>query len=711
MISQRASRPRAALRSRALPRLPWPALGAGGLFLAAVAVLTALGIGQMSYQPDEALYTQVAQHVGHRGLVGFFEWDVYQRGIQRLTVWMLAPVFALFDGPGAFAIGHVLQSALYASAAIAAYLLARGLGLRPLAALAAGALSILVPWAIMAQTFLTEPAAYAAFAWLLYAGWVALARPSPRHDAFALLAAALAPLSRTGFVVLLPVLPVAAAIVSWPASGSVPERLRGWPAALWRRHRVLVVVAVFAAVLVVGRMATGGGWSALTGTYGAPPLSDLGLVVRKDLQFLSRLMSGTGLLLGAIALPWLAVGLARVRDAPRHAFAVLAVLLSLALLLQLAGAAPDERYVMYLTIPLAVAGVAAVARREIGALGLAAGTAVVAALVLGHRWDVNGGDFGFYAYPAEQFHHRLLTGRLSVPPLSHLPGDPEHSLVLILVLAACATWVVLGRVRRTGAAVAAVLLALVGWQAIQTGYVLRNFRDKVANPNHIGLGARSFVDRVVPRGEFAGIYGAGAGNTRDFEAIWLEAQFWNPQLRAIVQLGPRTVAPSPYTLGQPVVLQPNAETGRVSVTTGRMPRFLAEARGVNPLGLRARPVAASYLPMDVVEVSRPLRADWYVVGMSSGGIVRPRGAARLRVFRHAIERGRCARMDVTGPPDLAGTATYRVSDAVSASGRVRAQQTRTIQLRLSPQGAYQQIVVRAAGKPLQITGITVGACL
>src|SRR5204862_160990 len=84
---------------------------------------------------------------------------------------------------------------------------------------------------------LTEPVAYAAFAWALYLGWRAIVAPSRRADALALAAIGVTLLSRTGFIVLLPVLPAAALLYSGRA--------------VWRDHAVLVVATGVCLALVL----------------------------------------------------------------------------------------------------------------------------------------------------------------------------------------------------------------------------------------------------------------------------------------------------------------------------------------------------------------------------------------------------------------------------------------------------------------------------
>src|SRR5215208_5742799 len=105
---------------------------------------------------------------------------------------LLAPLYALLDAPSAFHAAHLLNGALYGSAAIPVYLLARAAHVRRGWSAIVAALALLGPWNVFAGFVLTESTAYPAFIWAVLACQRALDDPSVRRDALALAAVAVA---------------------------------------------------------------------------------------------------------------------------------------------------------------------------------------------------------------------------------------------------------------------------------------------------------------------------------------------------------------------------------------------------------------------------------------------------------------------------------------------------------------------------------------
>ena len=100
-------------------------------------------------------------------------------------------------------------------------------------------LSLAIPWAVNTATLMSEAAAYPAFAWTALALHGALVQPSPRRDALAIGALALAFFTRPQFLVLAAVLPLAAVVIDGPRRafarhaprrGDRRRRARGDPA-------------------------------------------------------------------------------------------------------------------------------------------------------------------------------------------------------------------------------------------------------------------------------------------------------------------------------------------------------------------------------------------------------------------------------------------------------------------------------------------------
>jgi hypothetical protein len=202
---------------------------------------------------DELLYTKIARHIADTGSplpvlhgehVGFL-------GVVYSI--LLAPLYAAFDPVTAFDAAHVLNSVLFASAAIPIYLLARRV-VPPECALVVALLSIAIPWAVNTATAMSEAAAYPVFAWAVLACHGALAEPSPRRDLLAIGGLALAFFTRPQFLVLAGVLVLAALVVDGPRQAL-------------RRHRVLAW-ACLAAVVIVVPLAAVGQTHRLLGDYG-----------------------------------------------------------------------------------------------------------------------------------------------------------------------------------------------------------------------------------------------------------------------------------------------------------------------------------------------------------------------------------------------------------------------------------------------------------
>src|SRR4051812_35006642 len=154
---------------------------------------------------DEDLYLHFARGIS-RDFGSLFNLDPsYGRGIQRLHLFVWAIPMALFANPASFVIAHLLFVAAYSSAAIPAWLIARGCGLGPYESLVPALLVVFTPWSVVTTSFLAESIGYGVFAWLVWAIWRAAVRPSLGADALAVGLLALAVVARTGFLLMLPV--------------------------------------------------------------------------------------------------------------------------------------------------------------------------------------------------------------------------------------------------------------------------------------------------------------------------------------------------------------------------------------------------------------------------------------------------------------------------------------------------------------------------
>jgi hypothetical protein len=431
------------------PRSAWhiDAILLGAIVFAVTVVYSHYALRVATFQLDESLYIHQARLVAEYFPDPLFRTAIFQRGLQRLDQLLLAIPFFALRGPGAFEVDRAIQCLLFASTAIPAFLLARGAGLGRWPGLLAALLAIVIPWAVVSTSFLTEPAAYPAYAWVLYGVWAAITRPSLPREAFALLAIALAAFSRSAMLALAPMLPLAVLWqeLRWETAGSsLIARLRALPSRLWRVHPLVSGVTIIAIALYFSIRL--GLWSTalgtLTGNYGVPHLGAIQPLLERYEYFLSRSATGSGLVALAVGLPWLVLTLVRPRDGARHALAVVCLLGVLCLLLSLMPAGPDERYTAYAAIPIALMFVAGLRSRP--GLGVLAGAVTVDLLIESVTWPALANLYDYFTYPAAVFYQRVLLGRVSTISLPLLHPSPER-FVQLAVLAVALAWMLAGR--------------------------------------------------------------------------------------------------------------------------------------------------------------------------------------------------------------------------------------------------------------------------
>src|SRR5262249_41599229 len=215
-----------------------------------------------------------------------------------------APAFGDRLVPHSLHAAHLLNAFVISSACIPAYLLARRVTGRALAAWFVALATILVPWLVLSAFLLTEVAAYPAFLWAVFVLQLASDEPSARDDVLALLGIALAVLARAQFVVLLAVLPVMLLVLEGRAA--------------FVRHRVLVLAYAVLAAGAVVLLATGHIASAL-GTYGSTVRGNL-LPTGSGRSFVEHtavVALGLGILPFVVGVAWLPAN-----AAARETFAV-----------------------------------------------------------------------------------------------------------------------------------------------------------------------------------------------------------------------------------------------------------------------------------------------------------------------------------------------------------------------------------------------------
>jgi hypothetical protein len=720
-----------------IPRIDWLLLAAIVAAAAVVYAIYALRIG--NFQNDEEQYMTLARYIASHFPNALWQGSIYPRGVQRLDPTLLALPFGWLRGPGAYQVAHVMQSLFQASTAIPVFLLVRKADFGRLASLLAAILAVVVPWGVTATSYLAECLAYPAYAWVLYATWVTVRRPSLRNDALTLVALAAAALSRTAMLALapLPLLAIAWHEWSWGLGGQgLLRRARELPHRLWSGHRLLMSLASAALLIVLADklgMLPGRGLKALTGGYGVPHVEALSNLFDRYDDYLARMVVGTGFLAFAIGLPWTIRALVRPRDGRAHALAVICTLGVAMVLLSLLQAGPDERYVMYGAVPIAVAAAAGLsewAARSarlgfMAALGVFAGAIVTVALIDGTTWPALANPYDFFSYPAAMFYGRSVLQNVALH-VSALRADRFVEIAIVLAAILFASTVRRRRLARPAAALAAV--GLIALSATQMMYSLRKFSSTAGAATGPNAAARSWVDRHVPPGAPVGALAVSMGETAAYLPIWRATEFWNTSVKLDVFL--KSPGALPLPLGSELrQLRIDPTSGLLSGAAGGtnlfssklVPRYLlVPQQGTNRVGIEAKLVATDpYLPLYLLRLDSPARVDWSIQGTSPEGFLTSGEPAAATIYSGALtgQRHRCASFSLIAPPAFAGHWPYRVSVAggTTRQGTLSANQTAQVDVPLPAHPTVQRqtgkLLVTVHGSETFAGGLVVSAKL
>ncbi len=726
-------------RARSVDRLDLLLVGALIALVTAIYAIYALRVG--SFQNDEELYLEIARYVAGHFPSALWQSGLYPRGTQRLDQIILALPFALLRrGPGAYELGHVIQCLLFASTALPVLLIARRVGLPRAASLFAATLSIVIPWAVVSTSFLTESLAYPVYAWTIYATWSTIREPSIGRDLLAILALVVAALSRTALLALAPILPLA--IIwqewSWELRGRpLPARARALPGRVWSTHPLVTVLVGLALLALLGNalgLLPGGGLASLAGEYGLPHIETFSTLLDRYREYLARMAVGTGFIALALALPWTVSVLVRPRDGMRHALAVVCTLGLAMILLSLLQAAPDERYVLYSAVPISLAAAAALSdwgrgdRASVRAVaGVLVGTVVVLALTASATWPELANPYDYFTYPAGMFYKRVLLGHLRVVdlPLLHISAAGLLELgIAVLVVA----WALAGRVR--GAARPAAWLlgaALIVLCAGQMLYAMKKFTATAGAASGPGAGARSWVDEHVPSGTRVGAVAVSLGESPAYVPIWRTTEFFNTSVGLDVYFAEPGLLPIPLG-SEPRRMTIAPDSGLVTsyggpalkTPTAAPEYLLVPQQGTNRIVLDGKIVATdSYLPLVLLRLSRPARAEWSIVGTNEEGFLESGVSATSSVYSAALAglSRPCATFSLIAPEGFAGAWHYTVSSGTRKlrRGSLRTQQMVSIVVPLSPRatprGPSATVSVTVRGQTTMLPGELVSAKL
>jgi hypothetical protein len=549
---------------------------------------------------DELLYERLALSVVrlHSPLPRVH--DVAIANLNQLYSLLLVPAFATGTVADGLHRAHVLNAFLIASAAIPAYLLALRVTRNVWASVLAAALTVAIPWLVLASFLLTGNAAYPAFVWALLAFHVAVTSPSRKHDALAAVALVVAVTARTQFTVLALVLAV-----------MIARR--------WREHRVLVVVYAVGVVLALVLLATGhnplGTYSSTTSGNPLPAA-----VVPSFFSHLAAVAIGLGVV------PFILGGAWMLRRDP---FAILALLTTVALTIEVAsfnvrfgGGLVRDRYIYYLAPVFAIAFAAALATWERASWKL---LVPVAVLVI-----------GFASAPLPVFDKLNVDTPVSIIDdylLRELGGLTGARIFLIVVsLVAAALVVEAGVLLGRRAAVPLAVLALLLTTA-ETGYAFeRLFRvdGTAGRPLTVDPSSQlAWVDPIVGRNSSVTMvpYPIVPGDYWSSAAYWWDMEFWNVSANRTAGI-PSEFEWTPSTF--PKLALTFDRVGQANISPpGDVLQAIADARFHI-----AGTVVINNRNVFLVQPERPWRADWTTTGLYDDGWTKPGVVARIRVYAY-----------------------------------------------------------------------------
>jgi hypothetical protein len=598
---------------------------------------------------DELLYAKLAGHIADTGSPLPVLHSVHVGFLGVVYPILLAPFYGTLDPVAAFEAAHIVNAVLFASAAIPAYLLVRRLPLPSACGLAVALLVVALPWAVNAAFVMSEAAAYPVFVWAVLACHAAVTEPSPRRDALAVGALALAFFTRPQFLFLAVVLPLAAIVADGPRRAL-------------DRHRPLAA-AYAVGILVVVPLAALGEAHRLLGDYGvtATKGSLLPSTVWKSAAIhLDVLAVGLGVLPFLLGAAWTYASL-RSSSRGLRSFAALTAL-SLPLLaletasydLRFGGAdVIRDRYLFYLAPLLLIAVAACLQEERLPLAGIAATTAFFAATVAF-------ADF------------RPVAGLLVDSPEAVLNGvihDESAGLPAGVFVAVCG--VLLGLICLALAwlprplAVLGVTVVIFAFCGSTAGYAF----DRLLTSRTVGgvpvtgqPRVRDWVDHAGPGP--VGLLAYPISRTWGQSAVaWWDLEFWNHSVtRAFVDTeGKFTYTPFPDT-----TLRLDAENGRFEGTE-HAPPYVLGAQNESRFWLAGSQTAAT-ASLVLLAVERPYRALWATDGLDADGWTRPSHSATIRVYAEPGKAAQLVRVAVTldAPPEAQAAVGYRLGSATGS---------------------------------------------
>ena len=679
-ISTRAAGQAAPVEHRLRRPRPWLALIAAISF--ALTVRWAATRTSYFVTPDELFYSKQALQIG-RELGPLLPGDLWFVSYAQLGPLLMAPLYRLFAVGTAFDLAHVLQAALMASTALPAYLIAARVTRSRPAALLVAALTVAIPWMVLAGTLMTEPLAYPAFAWAAWAIHATIATPSVRNDSLALALIALAFLARAQHVILAPVLVGAILLHELGyarARSSELSRLRALraaAAATARSHPVVAAATALGALLLLGGLSSQtvlGGYSDVTGRDLLPAGTG-----RWAHELFVQLAVGVGVMPVVLAAAWAASTLARPAESERHAFAALLVVAVSATVLLVGVFSAQrlaevslkdmhDRYIFYV-VPLIFVGMAALLSERRRATVALAVAGAGGALLLATADTLGSARIPPMLSPGAGIGPRLgdfgdSLGRL----LGEL--DPATSTVLAILTALATAALVAARRRFPAARVAVVVGALaLAYCLAATASTAQRLEDQIPRDAFVRV---MTPHKGWPDDSLSGdarvtlLTSPNSGTFSRPRDAWTYVAFWSERIDRIAYLGAESIPGLP---AQPIAIDPRS--GRVD-GLGRRPYIVRPRRDMR-LRLRGERVLERAGLLSLVRAPLPHTAAWTLRGAGLEGALQLGTTAVLRVFGGPGAAGR-RRVSIALRAPLgaaAGAIRYRLrSGARVATGSI-----------------------------------------
>jgi hypothetical protein len=625
------------------PDLPivgvWLALGAG------LAALT-YRIADWFKVPDEIVFQKLALSIARdHSLVPRIHGE-FIRSLSQLYPLLVSPIvsggYVADDLPQI----RVLNAFVVTSACIPAYLLAKRVTGRRSAAYLLAVLSVTLPWLVLAPFLLTEVVALPTFLWALLAMQHAVVRGGVRADLLVLLALVVAFFSRTQFVLLVAVLPLAVVVFEVPRDAGRAWRSRAGATAraVLARHRVLVVAYAGLALVAIGIVLSGR--SLLSAsiysdqfTRGLTPTDVPGWA----LGHVADLAFSMGILPFVVGTAWLLANAIRPAATPElQAFACVggaAVLVTTYTAttfdLQLGGFIFD-RYLFYLVPPVLLAFVCALLDARRPRWSLAVPVAAVAAGFLLHFQAV---------FTWTDVYDRLNSDTpisIVYRPVVDLAGSRGTAALLLAAatVALAALYVaadaLLGRARVAVALICLVAIALPA----ETAYAFNRLFDRIGYSERplteSNAGVLDWIDRRVgtdPQVTIAPYPVSSAYLVT--EKYWRDVEFWNKSVSRHVLFPDASHYAYTGIWFPKIVLELDPRTGAASASPTR---YLVDSVAETRFRIAGTAIEQTREAV-LIDAEQPWRAAWRTFGLYADGWTRPGVTARVRLYPDRGQRG------------------------------------------------------------------------